>query len=113
MSYNEFKESNELNLSPLLNMSNFLTDFSMYTVYLGIVRIILRTMCFRKKGHNLPFKLSVDQITVLNKRISDSRKCFPSEFQRKPRTLNEIEHFKATEYRTYILYFGPFVFKHV
>lgn len=33
----------------------------------------------------------------------------PSEFSRKPRSLNELSRFKATEFRTFLLYLGPCV----
>lgn len=33
----------------------------------------------------------------------------PSEFQRKPRSLSDLKHWKATEYRLFLLYVGPVV----
>ena len=35
----------------------------------------------------------------------------PREINRKPRSLDELAHFKATEFRTFLLYLGPAVLK--
>lgn len=35
----------------------------------------------------------------------------PTEFQRKPRPLYQYKHWKAVEYRTFLLYLGPIVLK--
>lgn len=37
----------------------------------------------------------------------------PLEFNRKPRTLHELPKWKATEFRTSLLYLGPFVLKNI
>jgi len=37
----------------------------------------------------------------------------PCEFARKPRTLDEMCRWKATEFRTFLLYIGTFVIKSV
>jgi len=39
------------------------------------------------------------------------RNCIPTEFNRKPRTLLELDFWKATEFRTFLLYTGPVVLK--
>lgn len=52
----------------------------------------------------------------LNVRIRSSvekeiRSYISIEFQRKPRPLNEYKHWKAVEFRTFLLYIGPIVLK--
>lgn len=39
------------------------------------------------------------------------KNCVPIEFQRKPRSLNYVKKWKATEYRQLLLYSGPFILK--
>jgi hypothetical protein len=43
--------------------------------------------------------------------IGNVAKFTPCEFQRRPRSLSELEHFKATEFRSLIIYFGPYLLK--
>lgn len=41
------------------------------------------------------------------------KKFTPSDFARKPRPFAELKHFKATEFRLFVLYIGPVVLKGV
>ena len=59
------------------------------------------------KGFRLPCRMSVYQKEIVNEKILHIRKYIPSEFNRKIRTLKEFENFKAVEFRSMILYFGP------
>lgn len=53
----------------------------------------------------------------LRKRLSDRMvyysKFIPSDFARKSRKIDELERFKATEFRLFLLYLGPVVLKNV
>jgi len=41
------------------------------------------------------------------------KNCVPIEFQRKPRSLNYVKKWKATEYRQLLLYSEPFILKNI
>jgi hypothetical protein len=43
----------------------------------------------------------------INEKLISHIPYIPQEFARKPRTLAEFERWKATEYRTFLLYTGP------
>lgn len=114
--YANMQENNQLVRSPLLRICSFVSDFPldpMHAVYLGVVRKLIRFFCLPTKGIALGCRLSKALLAVVDGRVERYRACVPVEFQRKPRKLVDLEHFKATEFRTYLLYYGPFVFKDV
>lgn len=116
ISYADFKENNQKSLSPLsaivgLN-SGFVPD-PMHCVYLGVVRKLLGYYCSTTKNLRLPCRLSSHHIKQVSDRILRYRNCFGPEFQRKIRPLKELEHFKATEFRIFILYLCPVLMKDI
>jgi len=72
----------------------------MHLVCLGVVRKVVRRWVKGKLPHRLPGRT----IAKISERLSVFKKFLPSGFQRRPRPLNEIDHYKATEFRTLILY---------
>lgn len=86
-------------------ISSFVLDY-MHCVCLGVVKRILWLL---KQGQTV-CKLSHVQLGELsNKLVSYSGKL-PSEFARQPRSLAELERWKATEFMQFLLYTGPIVF---
>ena len=76
----------------------------------GIVRKLL--FCYFLKGNyscRVPFGLQAE----LNNEINQSRNVLPREFNRKLCDLSELKHFKASEFRTWLLYIGPLLLKSV
>lgn len=49
----------------------------------------------------------------ISQHIISLKSYFPSEINRKPRELSELPRWKATEFRTFLLYAGPVVLKDV
>lgn len=74
----------------------------MHLVCLGVVRKIVRQWVKGKKPH----KLRSREINQASDILISFKKLLPKEFQRKPRSLFEIDNFKATEFRTLLLYTG-------
>lgn len=48
-----------------------------------------------------------------NKYIHKIRKFIPTEFCRKPRSLSDVDRFKATEFRLFLLYTGPLILRSI
>ena len=70
----------------------------MHCVCLGVMRQMLNLLIkIRKKE----FSLNKTAIAAINDRLSSIRKCLPGEFQRKQRTFNDLENWKATEFRMF------------
>ena len=78
----------------------------MHQVLLGVMKKLLKMWLVEK-----PFKLSPSQKCVLNDRVDIVKKMTPMEFNRKQRSFEDLPDFKATEFRTILLYSGMFLFK--
>lgn len=112
---NDFKdqvdENHHTGISPLNKLdvglvSQFPIDY-MHLVCLGVMRKLLNTWIKLKSPQRLQLRL----IEELNCRMVASSKYVCAEFARKPRSLKEIDNFKATEFRTILLYVGPIILK--
>lgn len=80
-------------------VSQFVLDH-MHLVFLGVTKKLL-TMWVKGK---LPHRLSSHSVLQFSKSLLQLRPFIPRNFQRKPRALSELAHFKATEYRLFLLY---------
>lgn len=76
----------------------------MHLIYLGVVKRLLINYLIEGKSKN---KLSQKMITEINVRSMQIKNYIPCEFARKPRKLDEVKRWKATEFRLFLLYTGP------
>jgi len=92
-------------VSGLINLPiDFIKDFAldpMHLVYLGVTRRILYFLkgSLRKISTG---KLSSAFLSAISKQL-DSLKL-PDEFSRQPRGLSELDRWKATEFKSFLLY---------
>jgi len=85
-------------------VNNFSIDY-MHLICLGVTKkLILLWM----KGP-LRVRLPFSKINQLSKLLVNLRLHFCCEFSRKPRKLEEVCRWKATEFRSFLLYLGPIV----
>ncbi|KAB0802069.1 hypothetical protein PPYR_04255 [Photinus pyralis] len=94
---------------PQLHFVNSIVLDYMHLVCLGVMRTMLNTWC----NGDLPHKLSYNNISIVSEHLLVLSKSTPCEFARKPRDLKLIHRFKATEFRMFLLYFGPIVLKDI
>ena len=60
------------------------------------------------------FSLKKNAIIAINEGFKILKKCMPSEFARKQRSLNDIEYWKATEFRIFLYATqGLWIFKNI
>lgn len=85
-------------------VSQFPLDY-MHLVCLGIVRKLLQTWLRGPLTVRLP-ALIVDRMSG---KLQSMRPYVPIEFARRPRSLRELDRWKATEFRQFLLYTGPVV----
>ena len=89
-------------------VTKFPLDY-MHLVCLGVVRRLC--MCWLKCP--LATRLSGYLMNMLSENLISLVSFIPKEFNRKPRSLVEVNHWKATEWRQFLLYTGPFVLMHI
>ena len=88
-------------------VSQFPLDY-MHLVLLGIMRKLLRTWL-----QGFPVKQRIGRVNkdkISANLLAFARYC-PAEIARKPRSLDQLAHWKATEYRTILCYTGVVAFK--
>lgn len=81
----------------------------MHNICLGVVRKLLNTWI----AGSLKFRLQHQKVKMISERLLNLRNMVPVEFNRKPRSLNKLNYWKATEYRMFLLYLGPLVLKDI
>jgi len=79
----------------------------MHLVCLGVTKKLLSAWVCGK--YSRLSKLSGRSISVLCSRLNILKRYCPSEFARRPRSLDMYSKFKATEFRQFLLYTGPIV----
>ena len=100
---------------PIDMVRDFPLDY-MHLVLLGVVKRLLRlwlgTSDFHVTKYSCNFRLLARECSgVISDRVRICSNSISSEFQRKPRQMDENKFFKAKEFRTLLLYTFPFVFR--
>ncbi len=82
----------------------------MHLMCLGVTRKLI-TLWTRGKVN--VFRLSAKQVDSISEKLLKLKPQIPLEFNRKPRSLRDIDRWKATEFRQFLLYTGPIVLVNV
>lgn len=97
-----------LNIPYFKPITNVPLDY-MHLICLGIMRKLLNLWLHGGMQYRLQHR-AVDEIST---RLITLKPSIPIEFARKPRRLDYLKLWKATEYRLILLYTGPLAFKSV
>lgn len=89
-------------------VSSFSLDY-MHLVTLGVMKKLL--LLWIKEPLNV--RLPSSKIKHLTNLSLSFKSKFPCEFSRKPRSLVEVARWKATEFRSFLLYTGPVILKNI
>ena len=81
----------------------------MHMVCHGVTRRLLHLWFTSKYGRR--HRLGVASVRSVNERLRAVRTALPVEFSRLCRDLQDLERWKATEFRQFLLYLGPCVLK--
>ena len=82
----------------------------MHVVLLGVMRKLLNRWASRDSCSHL---ITHEMLNKISQRLVSLSRSVPNEFARNPRPLSDLRHWKATEYRQFLLYTGPLVLKDV
>jgi len=113
---NFHQPSHHMNASPLLLIYppiNMISQFVLDFMHLGPLGVMKRLLVENWTSGNLKGKISQQQKIELSRRLEYIGPSIPVEFQRKPRSLNILAKWKATEFMFILLYCGPIVLKHL
>ena len=99
-------------ISPLIEIGlNVIEMFPLDYMHLVCLGTVRRLLHFLKNG---PCgKISACQISEVSTLLLTFNAYMPSEFARRPRGLQDMDRWKATEFRQFILYTGPVVFRSI
>lgn len=85
-------------------VSQFPLDY-MHLVCLGVTRKLLGLWMKGPLKTRMPTRV----INAISEKMISLREFMPREFSRKPRSLREVDRWKATEFRQFLVYTGPLV----
>lgn len=94
---------------PIDMVNSFPLDY-MHVVCLGVVKTLVHAWIRVRKEQ---FSLDTVKKTKIKEELENLEGQLPVEFCRPPRDIDEFERYKATEFRQFLLYTGPFVLKDI
>ena len=89
---------------PVDMIKKFPIDY-MHQLCLGVMRKLILIWMRGKRD----VKISAGQVETISSKLVDLKSCIPNTFARKPRSLADVDRWKATEFRQFLLYTGKIV----
>lgn len=100
-------------ISPLVTLDiGLVTQTVLDYMHLACLGVMRKLFYIWEKGP-LPNRLSGRTFKELSAYLVFVSVFVPSEFARRPRSLNDLHRFKATEFRQFLLYVGPVALKKI
>ena len=106
-------ENHHNGISPFLALDIDMVDQFPFDYMHSVCLGAMRKMILAWMSGSYAVRLSSQSTTVISNRLSSLANYFPSEFNRRPRGLETLKHWKATEFRSFLLYTGPVVLRDV
>ena len=99
-----------LSVLPVGLISGFVLDYQ-HLMCLGVVRNLIKFwLCGPlNASDDVAGRMPARTVRIVSDRLVKLASFIPQDFARKPRGLSEIDRWKATEFRQFLLYSGPIV----
>lgn len=97
--------------SPLVSVVKMVTMFPLDYMHLCCLGVTRKMLYIWMRGKCLATRLGSKTIGEISVKLKALTPYTPTEFSRKPRELAEIDRWKATELRYFMLYAGPVVLR--
>ena len=112
--YRQLRPNHSIGNSPFLQLpidmvSCFPVDY-MHSVCLGVTKRLLSLWLSSPIQRNL--RIGRNVVQLLNEGIRSLHPSLSSDFQRRYRTLDDVERWKATEFRQFLFYLAPVLLKY-
>lgn len=105
------KEYSLLENLPIDMIDDFIIADELHLLHLGLMKKCI--LMWKDGRNNYALRWTDTEVTKLNEMIKSINNDMPIEIHRSIRNINYFKFWKGTEYRTFLLYIGPVVSKHV
>jgi len=109
--------SSVTSISSVVDISGVNVVFPLYYMHLVTLDVMknlrLKKLILLWMEGPLNVRLPSSKIKQISNLLLSFRSKFPCEFSRKPRALEEVLRWKATEFRSFLFYIGPLVLKSI
>lgn len=102
----------DISILTTLPSFDIVSCFSLDYIHLVCLGVVRKLILLWIKGH-INIRYPSWKIKQISKNLVDIKIHIPCEFARKPRSLEEVNRWKAVEFRTFLLYVGTIVTKSV
>ena len=112
-SFNKTQEGHHRGVSPFLQLHylDIICDFPLDYLHQVCLSAMKKLLLTWNRGPRAMCRISATQNEQVSANLINICKDIPREFTRKPRGLDEVEQWKRTEFRQFLLYTGTFVVK--
>lgn len=96
---------------PIDMVEDFVTSDDLHLLHLGIMKKCL--LMWRDGVNNFEFKWTDDDVASMNEMLRNINLDMPTDIHRSVRSIDYLTFWKGTELRTFLLYVGVVVLRHV